>query len=316
MGEVILVTGANGFVGRTLVEHFLHQGTTVIATDLHNSLAIKEPSLHSDSPGAIRYYAGDLGNAEFVQSLGSEFSPTVIVHLAAIISQKQDPETRAAIMNANIQATFNICELARTQGSRIIFPSTALVYGSQPGPFTETMLTDPVDFYALSKLVSEQLIRYYEATYQVPSVVFRIGILYGLSQSNNMFIPSIVSAMLNGTEFPMTPGEQTRDFVFIRDFIEAIECVIERPTVRGVFHIGTGHAPTLREVASIVEQLTGTHKLLKLGAVPYRANESMEYCVNADKAKSELCWQARTSLAEGLRLTINYMREKRVAQAN
>ncbi|MFH0919172.1 MAG: NAD(P)-dependent oxidoreductase [Fibrobacterota bacterium] len=306
MDPVILVTGANGFVGRHLIRHLSTPGNVrIVATDVHEALM---PFGVSNTE--VEYLSGDLSDRSFMERLANAQPFNTVVHLAAVLSQAADMQTYFSIMNSNIQATFLLLEAAKQKNARVIFPSTALVYGGQKGPFREDMPTDPSDFYALSKSMCEQLIRFYGNKYGVRSVIFRIGILYGPSQTGVMFIPSLVSALLSGKEFPMTPGEQTRDFVFIGDFIQALRRAIQDETVSGVFNIGTGHAPTLKETAPAAEKVIGAAGKIKLGALPYREHESWEYCLNSDKAGKELGWLAVTGLEEGLSKTVEYVRQQ------
>lgn len=304
MDKIVLVTGANGFVGRHVIRMLLLQkDVRIVATDMQSSL------MNTLDVSGIPYLAGDLSDRVFVDKLASDYAFDTIIHLAAVLSQAADMSTYFSIMNANIQGTFLLCEAARKHHrARIVFPSTALVYGGQKGPFTEEMLTNPGDFYALSKLMSEDLIRFYGQRYEIASVIFRIGILYGPSQKGPMFIPSIIRTLLSEQNFPMTKGEQTRDFVFIDDFVKAIERALQNSTVSGVFNIGTGHAPTLIETAATVEMIIGGSGRIKPGAIAYREKESWEYCLNPHKANTQLDWKATTSLADGLDKTVEYER--------
>ncbi|OGJ90219.1 MAG: hypothetical protein A2487_07385 [Candidatus Raymondbacteria bacterium RifOxyC12_full_50_8] len=311
MGTVVLVTGANGFVGRHLIPALLQESNLeVFATDIHDSLIAE-----TDTMSSVMYLKGDLSDRVFVNRLHQDRPFDCVIHLAAVLSQATDMNTYFAIMNSNIQATFLLLEAAKNNKARFIFPSTALVYGNQKGPFREDMLTNPGDFYALSKLMCEQLIRFYGNKYNVPSVIFRIGILYGLSQTGQMFIPSLISALLAGRDFPMTKGEQTRDFVFIEDFILAVKTVLGHNELSGIFNIGTGNAPTLKEAAQIAERVANAYGVIKLGAVPYREKESWEYCLNSTKALRELKWQASTSLEQGLAKTIAFRQKGQSAHA-
>jgi nucleoside-diphosphate-sugar epimerase len=144
-------------------------------------------------------------------------------------------------------------------------------------------------------------------------VIFRIGILYGPSQANAMFIPSLVRSLIAKKEFPMTKGEQKRDFVYIDDLVNALERAIDRPEISGMFNIGTGKAPMLKEVALRAEELAGVHGKLKLGAIPYREKESWEYCLDSRKAERELDWHASTTINEGLARTIAWETSTRSA---
>ncbi len=311
MGKVTLVTGANGFVGRHLI-HRLSQDKEriIVATDVQDALIPL-----SEKERLTVYRKGDLSERAVIEQLKEEFRFDCIINLAAVLSQAADMETYFSIMNSNIRATFLLLEIAKSHKARFIFPSTALVYGNQKGPFKEEMLTDPGDFYSLSKLMCEQLIRFYGHKYDVPSVIFRIGILYGPSQTGGMFIPSLVNALLSHREFPMTPGEQTRDFVYIGDFAAAVEKILSDEKISGTFNIGTGNAPTLKAVAQMAEKIAGVENCVRPGAVPYREKESWEYCLDAGKAKSAFGWNAATDIEHGLADTIDYLKKKGVPHA-
>jgi|WetSurMetagenome_2_1015567.scaffolds.fasta_scaffold00317_9 nucleoside-diphosphate-sugar epimerase len=304
MGKMtVLVTGANGFVGRNLLHRLCaNPAFDVVATDIHEDWA---PFSDSSAP-PIAYVSGDVSNRGFVSAIMEKFRFQNFVHLAAVISQAPDMDTYFSIINSNVRATFLLCEAAHAQQARLLFPSTGLIYGNQAGPFKEEMFPDPRDFYSLSKLMSEQIIRFFTTSYHVQTVIFRIGILYGPSQANAMFIPSMVRSLLAGREFPMTEGEQKRDFVFVDDFVNAVEAVLLKKDVSGVFNMGSGAARRLIDVARLAESLVGHAGLVRPGAVPYRPNESMEYCLNAKKAENVLGWRAATGLAEGLKKTIAY----------
>jgi nucleoside-diphosphate-sugar epimerase len=304
----VLVTGANGFVGRNLLHRLCaNPAFDVVATDIHGEWAP-----FSETTKQPRFYvSGDASSRGFVSTLMDRFHFDSIIHLAAVISQTPDMDTYFSIINSNVRATFLLCEAAHIQRARFLFPSTGLIYGNQQGPFKEDMLPDPRDFYSLSKLMCEQIIRFFAASYQVQAVIFRIGILYGPSQANAMFIPSMVRSLLAGKEFPMTKGEQKRDFVFIQDFVTTLESLLLKKDVSGLFNIGSGSAEKLIDVAATAETLTGRSGLVRPGTVPYRPNESWEYCLNAKKAENMLGWRVATSVTEGLKQTIEYEKTRK-----
>jgi nucleoside-diphosphate-sugar epimerase len=295
-------------VGRNLLHRLCaNPSFEIIATDIQEewtpfSGTTKQPEV---------YVSGDVSNRGFVTSLMDRFRFDTIVHLAAIISQTPTMDTYFSIINSNVRATFLLCEAAHAQKARLIFPSTGLIYGNQQGPFKEDMLPDPRDFYSLSKLMCEQLIRFFAASYQVRAVIFRIGILYGPSQANAMFIPSMVRSLLANKEFPMTKGEQKRDFVYVKDFVATIEALLHTTDISGLFNIGSGSAERLIDVALKAESLTGRSGLVKPGAMPYRPNESWEYCLDAQKAENVLEWRAATAVTEGLQKTIDYEKARK-----
>ena len=253
MDPVILITGANGFVGRSLIDFLSAKGgIRVMATDVHPNLIP-----FGSSSAVIEYLSGDLSDRAFMDRLGNAQPFDTVVHLAAVLSQAADMPTYFSIMNSNIQATFLLLEMAKKKNARVIFPSTALVYGGQKEPFREDMPTDPGDFYALSKSMCEQLIRFYGNKYGVRSVIFRIGILYGPSQTGVMFIPALVSALLSGKEFPMTAGEQTRDFVHADDAANAFSLAISSDGCDSPLNIGSGKGTAILDLLEKMCSLAG-----------------------------------------------------------
>jgi len=311
MDKVILVTGANGFVGRHVIQRLAQDvQLKIVATDIHENMV----SLSDQTRGVI-YVSGDVSSKAFVDSLAATHHFDSIIHLAAVISQTPDSNTYLSIVNSNVHATFLLLEMAKAHDARFIFPSTALVYGVQECPFREEMVPDPGDFYALSKQMCEQLIRFYTSRYRVASVIFRIGILYGPSQTVKMFIPWIIGSLFAGEEFPMTLGEQKRDFVYIGDLVEALGMVLARPEVTGTYNIGSGSAPSMKDVAALVEELTGIAGKVKIGALPYREREVWDYRLDNSKARETFGWTPGTPLREGLTRTIRYHLSTKQASA-
>ena len=307
MGMTILVTGANGFVGKNIVASLSNiADTKIVATDLQGMLQ-KTDETNTD---AVTYLEGDHASKEFTASLQDGYRFDAIIHLAAVLSQAEDMQTYYSVMDSNIYTTFLLLETARQHNARILFPSTAMVYGDKKAPFSEDMRSDPEIFYALSKHLSEELIRFYGRKYDLGYVIFRIGILYGQWQSQGMFVPTIITKLLQGEEFKMTPGEQVRDFVHIDDFVEAVKKALAAKDVCGELNIGTGHAPSMKEMATTVERLTGVEGKVKIGAIPYRENELWEYRLDITHTQKVLGWQPGVSLEDGLRKTIDHYKSR------
>ncbi|MBD3322820.1 MAG: NAD-dependent epimerase/dehydratase family protein [Chitinivibrionales bacterium] len=303
MGTTILITGANGFVGRNLVNTFSRNSeNTIIATDVQDSRI----PLYSSDQRDITYLSGDLSDKEINANLRENYRFDVIIHLAAILSQADDMKTYFSVMDSNIYTTFLLLETARAHSAKVLFPSTALVYGDKKAPFTEDMSSDPGVFYALSKHMSEELIRFYHKKYKIPYNIFRIGILYGPGQHNAMFIPSLITKLLDGEQFDMTKGEQVRDFVYIDDFMRLLQRAMTKKDISGMFNVGTGNAPLMKDVALIAEELTGIKGKINLGGLSYREHEVWEYCLDITKTKNTFGWSPEINLRQGLQNAISY----------
>lgn len=310
MGTIVLITGANGFVGGNLIR-LLSQSpeTTVLATDLQEDFH-PAPGTEVDH---VEYIAGNLTDPRFVSSLfdGREF--TAVIHLAGLLSKREDAETHVRVLDANVKSTTLLLDAMPPTQTRFILASTGLLYGEHDSPFTEDMEVRPNTFYGLSKLMAENAVLYKHYSTGLPYVVFRPGILYGPGQRGTMFIPSIIESVLTKTEFPMTEGNQLRDFVYVGDFTDALVRAIYSLEI-GIFNIGTGNARPMREVAEMVENIAGVENIVRPGALPYRSREVWQYCLDASAAHKTFGWNARVSLEEGLLRTFTAAKQNLKAQ--
>lgn len=259
----------------------------------------------------VEYVSGDLTDNSLIEQLGKRYEYNAIIHLAAILPQSQSILDQANIVSFNVHTTINALKLAADKKCRFVFPSTALVYGNQESPFDEGMTLAPADHYSLSKVLCEQVTDFYSQKYVFPSAILRAGTIYGPGQTGNMFIPSIISSLINGSEFNMTKGEQKRDFLFVKDMVLAILKILDNSEITGIFNISSGKPYSLEETALIIERLTGTSGRIKFGTIPYRESETWEYHLDCSKAFREMGWKAITTLEDGLQQTVEYEKLKR-----
>lgn len=305
MGKVILVTGANGFIGKRLIERLVDTGEhEIIATGRGPEWASKGGKRN------FQYIQAELGRPEGIGILSSAAHYDAVIHLAARVNLRDEDSDRMEMYRSNITATHQILELARGQGSHIIFTSTGMVYGDQPGPFREDMSSKPGNFYALSKLLCEEMIRFYAVQYGLKHTLYRTSIVYGPGQPLGMFIPSVIAALVAGQEFPMTAGKQIRDFLYIDDCVRALEMSLEK-SLEGTFNLASGVGSTLEETGKLAGEATGAIDKLRIGALPYRTNELWAYFMDISKLTETLGWRPSVSLKAGLAKVTDYARQKR-----
>lgn len=298
----ILLTGASGFIGRNLVE-FDEGG--------HHWMLVDNQPCNAPQHGRSKFenVQVDLRDGSAVKDLVEHRRPDVVIHLAGWTGKGRSHENRRQLLEANVATTWNILDALTEIGAhggalaQFVLPSTALVYGSQPGPFRESMVPRPVEDYGLSKLMAEEVVRSYGARGVVTPVILRAAVLYGPGQQGSMFVPSLVKALATGTRYPMTAGLQKRDFLHVRDAVRGIFAVL-RSGRDGEFQLGTGVGVSMREVAEILADAAGRRDLLGIGEIPYRDNESMEYVVDPRLLRELTTWRAEIPLEQGLRETL------------
>ncbi len=301
MGQVILVTGASGFVGKHMVSALMrNSGYQILATGRNSAIP-------KDFPSGVEYVSADLSDWKAVMKLCQGRKIDTILHFAAMASLKDVPEDRERMLETNVKGMFSILELARESGSRLMFTSTGMVYGDQPGPFREAMTEKPVNFYGLSKHLCEEMIKGYIRRYDLKALILRPPIIYGPDAPQHMFISSLIKALLTGEPFAMTEGKQIRDFLYINDFVEAVELSL-RKNLTGTFNISTGLPSTMAEVAITAGEILGVSDQIKLGALEYRPSELWEYYMESALLQKALNWFPNTSLREGLEHVIAHER--------
>ncbi len=296
----VLITGASGFIGKHLTANLLQQGALVSTIDLMAD--------HS-SECSVTAYTGNLCDATFVENCLLQAQPEIIFHLAAYKERSVLMESFKVAIAANLDATLNLVTFAQQNRTlqALVVMGTVDEYGSNTAPFMEGTREAPVSAYSFSKLCVTHLCEIMHTLYDIPCVVLRPTVADGPGQATDMFIPALIQSIIAGRTFPMTRGEQTRDFIYITDLISAIlQSGLCRVAYGQIINVGSGKTVTIAQLARKVERMLGIDSLVEYGALAYRKGEIMEYGVNLDRAHSLLNWQAEVSLDAGLRETIEY----------
>jgi UDP-glucose 4-epimerase len=173
----------------------------------------------------------------------------------------------------------------------------------------------PVSAYSFSKQCATHLSQMMHASFGLPVVVVRPSLAYGPGQHSDMFLPALIDSLLRGAPFAMTRGEQTRDYVYVGDLVEALLRAGVGPGIDGeIINIGSGQATRIADLVQRVEALLDAPGLVQLGVLDYRTGEAMAYSFDVGKAHSALGWLPQTSIDDGLRSTIAWLRAQHDAR--
>ena len=289
----ILITGASGFIGQHLLKQFSKYSSSIVI--------IQRNKMPTHLP--IRQFECDIVNSDDLKYCFSQCNPEIIVHLAGYKERSTNLSSFSEGINTNVIGSLNIFSeaLKKENLESLIVLGTAEEYGNNVCPFEETHRESPVSPYSFSKTCISHMAMLFHHLYHLPVTVLRPTVAYGPGQEDDMFLPSLINSLDKNQPFMMTPGEQTRDFLYIDDLIDAILRVPRHPLSRGhIINIGSGVPTKILDIAYSVEKLMNKKNLVKLGQIPYRNNEIMNYCVNIDKAKKTLHWKPRITLDAGL----------------
>ncbi len=295
-----LVTGGAGFIGSHIVDRLLDDGHEVTVFDDfstgknenlpdHDRLVVIE--------GDIRDYDALLNNMVGVEH---------VFHQAAIASVPKTIDDPIGSNAVNYQGTLHVLEAARNSGvQKVVFASSAAVYGDEPTlPKVETMLPVTLSPYAVDKLASEHACRIYHQLYGLETVCLRYFNVFGPRQDPSSPYSGVISIFADRLDQGLTPtvygdGEQTRDYIFVSDVVEANMKAIANSAATGeVFNIATGNKTTLNQLLKTMCDLKGVDVAADYQQM--RQGDIKDSYANVDKAAALLEWKADIELNQGL----------------
>ncbi len=303
----VLVTGGAGFIGSHLVDRLVQEGHEVVVVD--NLSTGKRKNVNR----AATFYKSDIQNPRLERVFRNE-RPSVVFHLAAQMNVRRSVDDPMFDASVNILGTLNVVEQAVRHGARkVVFASSGgAIYGEQDiFPAPESHPTRPLSPYGISKLSGEHYLAYYHRVCGIQTVSLRFANVYGPRQDPEGeagVIAIFIQKLLNG-EQPVVNGNgrQTRDFVYVEDVVEANLCVMGQG-IEGIFNVGTSVETPINEVFGLIREFTKSECKEVHG--PAKKGEQLRSCVDPSKLKQQFGWEPRATLAEGLRRTVDYFREK------
>lgn len=274
-----LVTGGEGFIGGKIVSltqadsYDLKSGENILDTEKLSGVC------------AARSVAG-------------------IFHCAAKISVPESIENPDEYYLHNVEGTKSVIEAAKNVGAKMVFSSSAAVYGESNEPVKEDTILSPLSPYAENKRDGEVLLR----ESGVPAVLLRYFNVYGPGQSLAYagVITAFIRAALSGDDIIINgDGEQVRDFVYVDDVARAnVAAMNVSLSSTETYNIGSGTRTSINQLAEEILRLTNSSSAITYG--PARPGDIVYSQAMVSKAKEELQWEAQVSLSEGLKQTIEF----------
>lgn len=298
----ILVTGGAGFIGSNLVDALIRDGHKVCVVDNYTTGKKEYENIMAT------YITMDVTSSDLHLAF-RDFCPEVVYHLAAQVDVETSMANPLNDQSTNIAGCINVLECCKEfDVKKIIYSSTAAVYGSPSYlPIDEKHATDPKSFYGISKLTPELYIKLYKELYQLEYTILRYGNVFGPRQAykGEAGVVSIfINKALRGERICFHgSGNQTRDFIYVRDIVSANLAALKQGDGR-VLNISRNGPLSLIELFNMIKNITNTE--LKSIHASLREGDIKDSWLDNSLAKEALNWQPEVSMIDGLKQTIDY----------
>jgi len=313
----ILITGGAGFIGSHIVDRMLAEGSDVTVFDDLSSGQSENLTQCMDNK-YFHFMKGDIRDWNFVKRNVRDFD--AVFHEAALVSVTRSIEDPLLTNQINVDGTLNILKMASDSGvKRLVFASSAAVYGdTRSKKISEDDEINPLSPYGLSKSVGELYAKYFCDVHGLETVSLRYFNVFGPRQtlSPESQYSGVINVFLDRLSDNLSPtifgdGEQTRDFVFVEDVVEANMLALTRKRASGeVLNIGSGRSVSINQVAETLKIILNKGDLRNNYVKP-RPGDIRDSCADISKAQTVLGYRPRVAFNQGTGRLVQWYMAKR-----
>lgn len=297
-----LITGAAGFLGSALANRMAREGHHVRALD---DLSTGDPGVLSPE---IHFTRGDINDRPKLWTLLQDVD--CVYHLAARVLVSESVLYPREYNHVNVGGTVTLMEAMRDVGvDRVVFTSSGAIYGDQAQqPVSEDALPNPQSPYAVSKLAAEYYVHTIGQLWGIETVCLRVFNAYGSGQhlppAHAPVIPNFLKqALQNGTLVVHGSGNQTRDYVYVDDVVNALVAAATASQVdKEIINVGSGVETSVQQLVQLIKDVTGAEPEVVTNQRDDRGPDRL--CADVAKARALLNYQPQVPLDKGLRLTV------------
>ena len=320
-----LVTGGCGFIGSNYIRTALDREDDLHIVNLDKlTYAGNIQNLNGISSNNLTIVKGDICDVDLVNSLFEKHQFDTVVHFAAESHVDRSIEGPAEFIQTNVVGTLNLLEQSRifinktnNDNFRFLHVSTDEVYGSlgDDGKFLETTPYDPSSPYSASKAGSDHLVRAWNRTFGLPTLITNCSNNYGSYQFPEKLVPLMIINCLQGNPLPVYgKGENVRDWLFVGDHCDAIHTVLAKGEMGETYNIGGNNEIKNIDVVTIICSLLDEISPRENGSsysdlitfVKDRPGHDFRYAIDAGKIRNDLGWSPNESFETGIRKTIHW----------
>ncbi len=300
MNPRVLITGGAGFIGSHIVEHYQAKAEVVVLDDFRSGYRANLAGLD------CRVVAGSILDAAALADAMK--GVTQVFHMAAMISVPESVQKPEECARLNVEGTRLVLEEALHAGvQRVILASSAAIYGDNPVvPKLESMSPEPKSPYASTKLDGEILLEEFRINRNLSTASLRFFNVFGPRQDPRSAyaaaVPTFIERALRHQPIIIHgDGEQTRDFIYVKDIVGALVHAAGHPEINGTFNVGYGQSVSIRALAEEIIRLTNSHSFLEF--LPERLGDVKHSLASADRLKAT-GWKPAFTVSRGLAASI------------
>lgn len=302
----IIVTGGAGFIGSHLVDKLIELGHKVVVLD--NLSTGKKENINKKA----KFYKVDILSPKIFEIFKKE-RPKIVYHFAAQINVRKSVENPLFDAKTNILGSLNILEACKKfKVKKIIFASTGgAIYGeAKKIPTPEDYQPNPISPYGIAKLTIENYLKFYKENFGLDFVSLRFSNVYGPRQDPKGeagVVAIFIDKLLKGKRpIIFGNGNQTRDFIFVGDVIDACLKVLNYRGKEKIFNVGTGIETSINKLYRIIAKFLNSK--IEPKYAPSKPGDLKRSCLDISKIKRKLRWKAKFNLEKGLKKLSEYSR--------
>ena len=288
----VLVTGSTGFVGRYLIPRLIEAGHTVAEVTVQPEISYE---FYGNS--TIKIIVGD-SQIDFVDNVCS-FSPDIVIHLASYLSSADDFQTVDKILGVNIKFFCRLLDSVKDCDVKLFINT-----GSSTEYLLENGLLYPAYFYSASKTAARYFLKYFSHAYSFNYLNVIPYTIYGRNDSQGKIIDIIIKSLTSSNAIDLSPGEQVLDFIHVEDVAEFYVHIVDKYqtiSTENDFQLGTGKGTSLKQLANIIEDVTGKKAAINWGGKPYRKTDILYSVANTETYSSLINWHPKITIHEGIK---------------
>ena len=285
MKEKIIIFGGFGFVGKNLIEELTNE-YNIIVIDKNIDEDFAQRIIN------IKWYKFDFSSQKELENIISKEKPEYIINLISYVMTERELNLFPKMIEDNLNIFLKIYEASKQLKTLKIMLQfgSGEEYGNISATLKEEAKEEPSSPYALVKQITTNTALMLKRNFNYPVCIIRPSNLFGKYQNENKFIPYILKRLKNNEEILITPGEQKRDFIYVKDFSILIKELLKNSDkIKGeVINIGSGVSISLKEIVLYLKEKLKSSSEIKFGAIPYRENEMMNFCLDISKLENIL----------------------------